>query len=87
MALLLVGVLGFATGFGAARIALRALGSGHGAWREADTALTEVDRTAIASEFAGHTDAVWSQVRDFADALADGDVQLRERLRQFEGGR
>jgi hypothetical protein len=48
--------------------------------------LTDDDREAMAADFALHTSAVRQQVSDYADLLADGDVQLRERLRYFEGG-
>lgn len=85
-ALVLVGLLSFMTGVGAAEAAdlvVRRLRHR----QEADPPLTEQDRADIALEFAGHTSAVWSQVRQYADALADGDSDLRERLRRFEGGR
>lgn len=86
MALVFVGLLSFMTGVGAAEAAeqvVRHLRDRH----ETDPRLTERDRADIAAEFAGHTSAVWSQVRQYADALADGDADLRERLRRFEGGR
>lgn len=86
MALILVGLLSFMTGVGtaeAADLVVRRLRSR----RLADgVALSERDRADIAAEFATHTTAVWSQVRTFADALADGDQELRDRLRRFEGG-
>ena len=86
MALIIVGLFSFMTGVGAAEAAdlvVRRLRDR----REVDPPLTEQDRADIAAEFAGHTTAVWSQVRQYADALADGDADLRERLRRFEGGR
>jgi hypothetical protein len=46
--------------------------------------LSAADREAIAAEFAVHATAVAAQVSQYADALADGDVLLRERLRQVE---
>lgn len=85
-ALILVGLFSFMTGIGAAAAAdlvVRRLRDR----QEADPSLTEQDRADIAAEFAGHTSAVWSQVRQYADALADGDADLRECLRRFEGGR
>lgn len=84
MALILVGLLSFIAGVGAAEatdLLVRRLRDR----KEADPRLTEQDRADIAAEFATHTSAVWSQVREFADALADGDAELRERLRRFEG--
>ena len=48
--------------------------------------LTEADRGEIASDCGLHVAAVQLKVSEFADVLADGDVQLRERLRQFEKG-
>lgn len=48
--------------------------------------LTDDDREAVAAEFGLHASAVQRQVSDYADLLAGGDVQLRERLRYFEGG-
>ena len=86
MALVLVGLLGFMTGVGVAEAADLVVHRLRDR-QEADPALTEQDRADIADEFAGHTTAVWSQVRQYADALADGDADLRERLRRFEGGR
>lgn len=86
MALILVSLLTFMTGVGAAEAAdlvIRRLRQR----REAEPLLTEQDRADIAAEFATHTTAVWSQVRTFADALADGDGELRDQLRRFEGGR
>lgn len=86
MAFILVGLLGTLVGAGgteAARLIVRRL---H-VRRDSDPRLTEQDREVITDEFATHTTAVWSQVRQFADALADGDVHLREQLRRFEGGR
>ena len=48
--------------------------------------LTDVDRSEITEQFKEHTRAVREQVRGYADVLADGDPQLRERLRLFEAG-
>ena len=48
--------------------------------------LQEIDREAVAADFAVHASAVRRQVSEYADALAGGDVALRERLRRFEGG-
>ncbi len=48
--------------------------------------LSEDDRSQIAEQFKEHARAAQEQVSTFADALADGDVQLRERLRLFEAG-
>lgn len=86
MVLILVGLLSFTAGVGAAGAADLVVGRLRDR-QEADSPLTEQDRADIAAEFAGHTTAVWSQVRQYAHALADGDVDLRERLRRFEGGR
>jgi hypothetical protein len=84
--LLLVGLLGVMAGASiseASRIVVRHVRDRH----ETPPTLTEEDRAILTDEFATHTTAVWSQVRQFADALADGDVTLREQLRRFEGGR
>jgi hypothetical protein len=51
-----------------------------------DYELTKADRSGIADEFAVHVSAVQQKVSEFADALADGDLQLRDRLRFFENG-
>lgn len=48
--------------------------------------LQEIDREAVAADFAVHASAVRRQVSEYADVLAGGDVALRERLRRFEGG-
>lgn len=86
MALILTSLLSFMTGVGAAEAADLVVRRLRARRQEAGMALSEQDRADIAAEFATHTAAVWSQVRTFADALADGDVALRERLRRFEGG-
>lgn len=86
MALILVGLLSFMAGVGAAEAADLVVRRPRDR-QDADPPLTEQDRADIAAEFAGHTTAVWSQVRQYADALADGDADLRARLRRFEGGR
>ena len=52
----------------------------------AEETLQEIDREAVAADFAVHASAVRRQVSEYADALAGGDVALRERLRRFEGG-
>lgn len=49
--------------------------------------LTDEDREAVATEFAVHASAVHRGVSEYADVLAGGDPDLRERLRRFEGGR
>jgi len=54
--------------------------------QEGSADLTDEDRAAIADDFVVHTKAVTQQVSTYADLLADGDVLLRERLRQFEKG-
>lgn len=85
-ALLLVGLLGVmagASGSELSRLVVRHVHDRQGA----EPVLTDQDRAIITDEFATHTSAVWSQVRTFADALADGDAELREQLRRFEGGR
>lgn len=86
MAFMLVGLFGVLAGAGSTELGRLVARRIHDR-READPLLTEEDRAIITDEFATHTSAVWSQVRKFADALADGDVQLREQLRRFEGGR
>ncbi len=48
--------------------------------------LSDEDRGEITEQFKEHTRAVREQVSSFADTLASGDPQLRERLRLFEGG-
>lgn len=48
--------------------------------------LQEIDREAVAADFAAHASAVRRQVSEYADVLAGGDIALRERLRRFEGG-
>lgn len=46
--------------------------------------LTLDDREQLEAGFAEHASAVAAQVSEYADALADGDVLLRERLRRVE---
>lgn len=48
--------------------------------------LQEIDREAVAADFAAHASAVRRQVSEYADVLAGGDASLRERLRRFEDG-
>lgn len=48
--------------------------------------LTDEDRSEITEQFKQHTKAVREQVSGYADLLAGGDPQLRERLRLFEAG-
>lgn len=44
------------------------------------------DRQVLADQFGDHVAAVHRQVSVYADQLADGDPELRERLRRIEGG-
>jgi hypothetical protein len=46
--------------------------------------LTDDDRAALAAEFSAHASAVRQQLAAYADALADGDPTLRDRLRHHE---
>lgn len=48
--------------------------------------LSNPDRERVAQDFAVHVSAVDRKVSEFADALAAGDVALRNRLRRFERG-
>ena len=48
--------------------------------------LGEDDRAEIAEQFKEHARAVREQISGYADLLAGGDPQLRERLRLFEAG-
>ena len=48
--------------------------------------LTQEDRDEISAEFVAHAVSVRRELSRYADALADGDTQLRERLRQVEAG-
>lgn len=48
--------------------------------------LQEIDREAVAADFAATASAVRRQVSEYADVLAGGDIALRERLRRFVGG-
>lgn len=48
--------------------------------------LQEIDREAVAADFAAHASAVRRQVSEYADVLAGDDPELRERLRRFEAG-
>lgn len=48
--------------------------------------LNDDDCAEITKHFRQHARAVREQVSSFADALAEGDQQLRERLRLFESG-
>lgn len=47
--------------------------------------LTDQDREVVAEEFRTHAEAMQRQVSEYGDALAAGDLVLRERLRRFEG--
>ena len=44
------------------------------------------EREQVASEFAVPASSVRRELGGYADALADGDVNLRQRLRQIEAG-
>lgn len=48
--------------------------------------LTDVDRSEITGRFKKHASAVRAQVSGYADLLAGGDPELRERLRLLEAG-
>ena len=48
--------------------------------------LNHADREEISAEFAAHASSVRRELSRYADALADGDIRLRERLRQVEAG-
>lgn len=75
-------VLGGAAGAAAMRQVLR-----HRLCPDVDAhELSDADRTEITEHFRQHARAVREQVSSFADTLADGDQQLRERLRLFESG-
>lgn len=52
----------------------------------ADHELRDDDREQIASEFTVHATSVRRELGRYADALADGDINLRQRLRQIEAG-
>jgi hypothetical protein len=49
--------------------------------------LSEAEERSIAGQFALHSRRVHEQLREYADALADGDPELRERLRRLEEAR
>lgn len=55
--------------------------------REPDVPLSEADYAALSESFRQHAEAVQAEVSRYADTLADGDVELRQRLRTFETGR
>lgn len=46
--------------------------------------LSPEDREQLEAEFTQHAMAVAAQVSEYADALADGDILLRERLRKVQ---
>lgn len=46
--------------------------------------LTDTDRDQVARDFAVHVHSTQRKVSEYADALADGDDDLRNRLRHFE---
>ena len=48
--------------------------------------LTDAEETSVAAEFAAHSMRVHEQLSTYADFLAEGDPELRERLRVFETG-
>lgn len=48
--------------------------------------LNHADRDEISAEFAAHAMSVRRELSRYADELADGDAQLRDRLRQVEAG-
>ena len=57
--------------------------------RQADTdeiVLSPEDHAAIAVGFQTHAEAMRRQVSEYADALAGGDLVLREQLRRVERG-
>lgn len=51
-----------------------------------EVVLSEADYQVLASEFQRHSEAVQAQVSHYADVLAGDDKELRQRLRQIEGG-
>lgn len=51
-----------------------------------DHELRDDEREQVASEFAVHATSVRRELGRYADALADGDANLRQRLRQIEAG-
>ncbi|OBK19139.1 hypothetical protein [Mycobacterium sp. 1245852.3] len=51
-----------------------------------DHDLRDDEREEVASEFAAHATSVRRELGRYADALADGDTDLRKRLRQIEAG-
>jgi hypothetical protein len=51
-----------------------------------DHHLRDDEREQVASEFAIHATSVRRELGRYADALADGDTDLRKRLRQIEAG-
>lgn len=48
--------------------------------------LSSIDREQLSAEFATHASSVRRELSRYADALADGDGDLRDRLRRFEAG-
>ena len=80
----LAGGMSFAIGVavGGAGVYLRT-GNEVDAVQVADS-LTDADRDQVARDFAVHVHAAQRKVSEFADALADGDDDLRDRLRHFE---
>lgn len=80
-------VLGLVAGAGLTLAAL----SGWRWWRrrperEQEVRLSEADYAALSESFRQHAEAVQAEARRYADTLAEGDVELRERLRTFEPG-
>lgn len=87
LGLLLGGQCGLLVGVVVGLLVRRQPGHAPGIEPEAgEEVLAEADRQRIAGEFETHTAAVRQQVSEYADALADGDVDLRERLRRIEAG-
>lgn len=52
----------------------------------ADHEFRDDEREQVASEFAVHATSVRRELGRYADALANGDVNLRQQLRQIETG-
>lgn len=48
--------------------------------------LTYADHNQVTRDFAAHVHSAQLKVSEYADALADGDDDLRHRLRHFEKG-
>lgn len=84
MALALSAAAAFASGLAVSGVLVVTLTRSRLCPNPEDHDLRDDVREQVASEFAAHVTSVRRELGQYADALADGDTNLRKRLRQIE---